>query len=147
MKKFFEKYCSYSLVIDFVCICLFFAPFVVCKGSVTPTVQEYVSGFQAIFGGSHFDGMSIAVLCMLIFIAVALVLNCLARNHKKLSLISFVLECGTGVLLFCVCPLIRYGLNISPSSWIVNIHVGSVIAGCLLCISSLISLGNAFSKN
>jgi hypothetical protein len=145
LKKFFSRAISYSLLLDIACIFVFFAPFVMCKGSVDATKIEYVSGFQAIFGGSHFEGMSIAVLCMFIFICVAVILDILAYKFRALSFLNFILEAGTAVLMFCIVQLITSGLLISPSSWVISVHAGSMVDGSLLCLSALLSLANGFS--
>lgn len=145
MKKFFSRANSYSLLLDIACIFVFFAPFVLLKGSATSTNTQTISGFQAIFGGSGFNGISIPVLCMFIFICVAVILNMLAYKFKALSFISFILECGTAVLMFCIIKLINAGLMISPSSWAISVHAGSMVDGSLLIVACLCSLVNAFS--
>jgi len=145
MKKLFARANTYSILLEIACIFVFFAPFVMLKGSVTSTRIEYITGFQAIFGGSNFAGMSIPVLCMFVFIVVALVLNLLSYKYRSLSFLSFILEGGTAVLMFCILPLISYGLTISPSSWDLSVHAGSMINGSLLILAALFSLGNGFS--
>jgi hypothetical protein len=145
LKKFFSRALSYGLLLDIACIFVFFAPFVMCKGSITSTDIQYVTGFQAIFGGSHFNGMSIPVLCMFIFVCGAVVLDLLAYKFKALSFLNFILEAGTAVLMFCIIPLITAGLEISPSSWVISVHAGSMVDGSLLCLSALFSLANGFS--
>jgi|GEM_PF-2536270 len=144
-KKFFSRAVSYSLILDIASIFVFFAPFVMCKGSITSTDIVYVTGFEAIFGGSRFEGMSIPVLCMLIFNGVAVLLDLLAYKFRGLSFINFIFQCGTAVLMFCIIPLITAGLSISPSSWVISVHAGSMVCGSLLILSSLFSLGNGFS--
>lgn len=144
MKKFFGKANTYSLLIDIASIFVFFAPFVQLKGSVTPTKVLYITGFQAIFGGSGFDGMSIPVLCMFVFILSAVLLNLLAYKFRFLSLLNFILECGTAVLMFLILKLINAGLEISPS-WVMSVYAGSMVIGGLLIVSSLFSLVNLFA--
>ena len=146
MKKIFTSANTYSLILDIICLFVFFAPFVMLKGTITSTDIVYISGFQAIFGGSGFGGMSIPVLCMFIFVCVAIVFNLLAYKFKKLSLINFILECGTAVLMFCILPLITAGLSISPSSWSISVYSGSMVNGSLLIIASLCSLINGFPR-
>lgn len=145
MKKFFLRANSYSLIIDIACIFIFFAPFVQLKGSVTPTDIKYITGFQGIFGGSGFNGLSIPVLCMFIFICVAVLLNLVAYKVKAVSFLNFVLECGTAVLMFLILKLINAGLEISPSSWVISVHAGSMVIGSFLIVSCLSSLINCFS--
>jgi len=145
LKKLFSRPITYSLILDIACIFIFFAPFVMCKGSVDATTINYVTGFQAIIGGSHYSGMSIPVLCMFVFICGAVVLDLLAYKFRALSFINFILEAGTAVLMFCIVQLITAGLQISPSSWVISVHAGSMIIGSLLCLSALFSLFNGFS--
>lgn len=145
MKKIFGRANTYSLLLDIATIFVFFAPFVMCKKTITSTEIVYVSGFQAVFGGSGFNGMSIAVLCMFCFIVAAIVLNLLAYKFRSLSWLNFILEAGTAVLMFCIVPLISYGLYISPSTYVISVHAGSMVNGSLLIISSLFSVGNAIS--
>ena len=146
MKKFLSKANSYSLILYIACIFVFFAPFVQLKGCITTTDIRYITGFQAIFGGSGFNGISIHVLCMFCFICAAIVLNLLAYKFKGLSFLSFILECGTAVLMFCIIPLINAGLEISLSSWVISVHAGSMVDGSLLIVACLASLVNGFSS-
>ncbi len=146
MKKFLSRANSYSLILDIACIFVFFAPFVQLKGSITTTSIKYITGFQAIFGGSGFSGMSIPVLCMFCFICGAIVLNLLAYKFRALSFLNFILECGTAVLMFCIVKLINAGLEISLSSWVISVHAGSMVDGSLLIVACLASLINGFSS-
>lgn len=146
MKKIFGKANTYSLLLDIACIFLFFAPFVVCKGTVTASNIQYVTGFELIFGDNYFAGLSLPVVFMLGFISLAVLVNLFAYKFKSLSWLNVLLEWGTAVLMFIIVTLVGFGFQISPSSWSVSVYAGSMVIGSLLILSGLCSIVNGFPK-
>lgn len=157
MKKVFSKASNAAIFFSVIAILCFFAPFLKLEGTNNQLNVRYITGFELITNvniwGPNFHEsleqfqMSVTSIITLVFLVCASFFNLLTKKAKVLGLVSTLLLIAGAVMTFAVSAWGRCGFAISPSSWNIYVHVGSMVSASFMVISAILSLAGAASKN